>query len=348
MVIVFGFFADSGERVKFLHLAAKKKNDSVWIPEFEKLLREFGSLEIYEHAEGFPESKTLSLIQNCDILITSWGAAPVPVATADEPGDLKYICHTNGGVRPVVPKEIIEAGIPVTNWGEAPAQRLAEAAFTLLIAVLKDVPGRVDTVRSGGWKPQDSVYGGGLEGLSTGIYGLGAIGRAFERMLRPFLPVVRVYDPYQKDIPETCTRVESLRELFETSEAVVIHAGLSPETEGSVNRELLALLPDHGIIINTARGAIIDQDALFAELETGRLRAGLDVLHPDTLPADHPARQWPNVIFTAHDLGKIRPLPGRPPGFWKFHRVCLENIRRFIEGEPLMYLIDLDRYMIST
>ena len=334
--------------MRILHLAAKEKNDRVWIPEFEERLREFGSLSIHEHAEAYSEPKVAELIRDCDVLITSWGALAVPPEIAARPGRLKYVCYTNGGVRACVPREIVEAGIPVTNWGDAPAQRLAEAAFALLISVLKDIPARVDTVRRGGWKPPDTVYGGGLEGLQIGIYGLGAIGTAFELMLRPFLPVVRVFDPYRNDLPETCTRVDTLGELFEASDAIVVHAGLSDETRGSITRELLALLPDHGIVINTARGAIFDQNALFVELEKGRLRAGLDVLDPEHLPIDHPARHWPNVILTAHDLGKIRPVPGARPGFWKFHHVCLENIRRFADGEPLKFVMDLDRYEIST
>jgi len=88
--------------------------------------------------------------------------------------------------------------------------------------------------------------------------------------------------------------------MFEQCEAIVIHAALSPETERTVTAELLSLLPDRGIIVNTARGQIIDNEALFAELRRGRLRAALDVTDPEELPRDHPARGYDNLILTAH------------------------------------------------
>lgn len=331
-----------------LHVAARAKSDRVWIEPFERELRAVGTLEIRENGVEMTDRQIEEAVRSADVLITSWGASPVPASIAKNPGRLRYICHTNGSVRNCVPRELVAAGIPVTNWGDAPAQRLAEAAFTLLLAVLKDIPGRMEVVRSGGWRPGDTVYGGTLEGLDLGIYGLGVIGRHFEAMLRPFHPNVRVYDPYVADLPPTCTRVENLETLFRSSFAVAIHAGLSEETRGSVTGRLLSMLPDHGILVNTARGAIVDQDALFAELQSKRLRAGLDVLDPDSLPAEHPARTWRNVIFTAHDLGKVRSLPGQPPSLWKFHRLALENLRRFEAGEELKHVVTLERFDRST
>lgn len=334
--------------MRLLHLAASEPSERAWIDEFVRQLRQMGELEIREHAEELSDDARASLIRATDVLLTSWGATAVPEVIADDPGRLGYICHLNGSVRSIVPRSVVAAGVPVTNWGDAPANRLAEAAFALLLAVLKDIPGRVDTTRSGGWTPGPSVYGGTLEGLKVGIYGLGVIGRRFAEMLRPFHPRIRVYDPYVADLPEGIERSPSLADLFEGSSAVVIHAALSDETRGSVTTKHLALLPDHGILINTARGAIVDQRALFAELESGRLRAGLDVLDPDLLAYDHPARQWKNVILTAHDLGKIRSLPGAPHALWKFHRYALENLQRFKAGDPLEHLVTLDRYDRST
>lgn len=334
--------------MRLLHLAAGEPSDRVWIEPFMEELAKLGDLEIRDNALELPESERVQLIRSADVLLTSWGTAPVPEAVAEDPGRLRYVCHLNGSVRRTVPRSVVAAGIPVTNWGDAPANRLAEAAVTLLLSVLKDIPGRVDSMRSGGWIPDDSVYGGTLEALDVGIYGFGVIGRRFEEMLRPFRANVRVYDPYVQSLPDACARVSTLSELFESSFAVVIHAALSEETKGSVTKRHLALLPDHGILINTARGAIVDQEALFSELESGRLRAGLDVLDPDRLPPDHPARQWKNVILTAHNLGKIRSLPGAPPALWKFHRYALDNLERFAEGRELRHVIDLVRYDRST
>ena len=157
---------------------------------------------------------------------------------------------------------------------------------------------------------------------------------------------IRIHDPYAGDVPEDCTRVASLEELFDGAQAIVIHAGLTKETTASVTAELLACLPDQGVVVNTARGAIIDQDALFAELKSGRLRAGLDVLWPDNLPEDHEARTWENLIWTCH-----RFLGGGWPGDDTLGRRdtnLLDNLHAIMEGRPLRFVIDEQRYNLMT
>jgi len=169
-------------------------------------------------------------------------------------------------------------------------------------------------------------------------------------MIRPFGAYLRVFDPYVADLPEGCMRVDSLRELFAASSIIVVHAGQSDETRGTVSKEMLALLPDGGIVINTARGGIIDQDALFAELATGRLRAGLDVLdgpHGDALPPEHPARQLENLLLTAHSVSASR-WGGVNTQEKLMQDVCLDNIRRFLRGDALRFIMSKERYLRST
>ena len=332
-----------------LHIAAQKPNLRAWPEVFRKALREIGELTIVEEGEAIAPPQRAELIRRCRILITSWDSARVPAELAADRGGLEYICNLTGSVGKFVPLELIEAGIPVTNWGDAPAHRLAEGAMALLLAVLKDLPRRVRIIREDGWRPDANTHGGSLEGMNVGIYGFGVIGRCFLELLRPFRGVIRIYDPYVSDFPSDCIVVHSLRDLFRPSEAIVIHAGLSEETRKSVTAELLALLPDQAIIINTARGAIIDQEALFAELKSGRLRAGLDVLDPDRLAPGHPARLWENCILTTHDIGGGRPFGDREPDrLDRMHEICLDNIRRHLARQPLRFLMDRDRYLRST
>ena len=119
-------------------------------------------------------------------------------------------------------------------------------------------------------------------------------------------------------------------------------------SRGTVTSELLARLPDHGVVINTARGEVVDQDALFAELRSGRLRAGLDVLvDDDYLMAGHEAHTWPNAIITCHDIGNHR-WPRRPPRFSESQEIALENLKRFIAGEELQFVMDEKRYLLSS
>ena len=296
--------------------------------------------------EAMGTEALVELIGAYDILLASRAPA-IPDELAERPGRLKYICYLHGTMRKVIRLPIIRSDIQVTNWGDRSARGLAEGSLTLLLAVLKDLPRRILAVRRGKGTGIRSV-GGGLADTRVGVYGCGYGGREFVRLLAPFGSPIRIYDPYLEEILEGCRRVTTLRDLFTDSHAVVIHAGLTEETKGSVTRELLALLPDQGIIINTARGAILDQEALFDELRSGRLRAGVDVLWPDELPPDHEARQWPNLIWTCHHFGGA-PWPDTPsPNPELRYRPFLENIRAFVDGLPLKFLVDEERYSRMT
>ena len=335
--------------MKLLHVAATTLSPQVWTDVFREALAEFGELTLVADGESLETTQLAEIIRQHDVLLTARGSVAVPSALADDPGGLRYICHIAGTVRGCIPLELIEADIPVTNWGDAPAQALAEGAMALLMAAMKDLHHHILCQRQGVAATQSSAPGGGLEGTNVGIYGLGVTGLRFIEMLRPLRPVIRFYDPYVGEVPEDCLRVDSLEALFSQSQIIVIHAALTDETRHSVSANHLAMLPDHGIVINTARGAIVDHDALFAELLAGRLRAGLDVTDPEPLPPDHPARQLPNCIITPHCVGAGQ-FPGAdsPPRLDRIHEVCLDNLRRFAAGEPLRFVMGRVRYARST
>ena len=340
---------------KLLHIADKEPASRLWTNTFRKALKPFGTLEIIRNGSSLSEAERLERIRSTDILITGWGSAPVPPSIVQNPGSLKYICHLTGEMNHLIPLEIIRSAIPVTNWGNAPAFAVAEGAMVLLMAMLKNLRAVIVEKEAGHWRdasPGAVAQSGSLRGLKVGLYGLGFIGRCFCDMLRPFRAVISAYDPYTRDWPEGVARVESLEELFKDSHAIVLHAGLTEQTRKSVNAKLLSLMPDHAILINTARGDIIDQEALFAELKTGRLRAGLDVMaNGDSLPPEHPARGWSNVILTSHMIGSalwpVHPEdPEAPLQTW--HEVCLDNLQRFASGQPLQFVIDEKRYLLMS
>lgn len=334
--------------VKLLHMAAgtsQLRPDGLLAQEIRKL----GELTIIEEAARLKDEEALARMREADVLITLWGARPIPPALAQDPGRVRYILNVTGTCRPYIPIEVVRSGIPVTNWGDAPARTIAEGAMALLLAVLKDLRGRIEAVAAGRcWGAQRlGLPSGTLRGLRLGLYGCGAIGRRFVSLVRPFEPELLIYDPYAQ-IPDGGQRVGSLDALFEKSEAIVILAALTEETRGSVRAEHLARLPDHGIVINVARGEILDQEALFAELRSGRLRAGLDVLvKDDYLPPGHEAHRWPNLILTCHDIHSAF-WPLRPPHLTEAEAIALENLRRFLSGQPLRFRMDERRYTLST
>ncbi len=335
--------------LKMLYMANRRSHLSAGSP-LGDALRELGELVIVEQCRELSDDDVLVRMRGADVLFTNWAARPIPKALAENPGRVRYVLNLGGTCRTTVPIEIVRGGIAVTNWGDTPARSVAEGAMALLLAVLKDLRGRTEGVLAGKcWGAKRlGLPSGTLCGLKVGLYGCGYIGRRFVRMLEPFEPELVVYDPYANGLPECCRRVDSLDALFGQSEAVVIWAGLSDETNASVTAELLAKLPDHGIVVNAARGELIDQDALFAELKSGRLRAGLDVLAGDDyLPEGHEAHTWPNLLITCHDINSAW-WPERPPQVSYADKIVLDNLRRFIAGEPLRFVMDERRYELSS
>lgn len=334
---------------RMLYMAAKRPLLAPDSP-LAKALREQGELEIVADGKSLTDEQALEKMRQADVIITHWAARRIPKELASDPGNVRYILNLGGTCKATVPIEIIRSKIPVTNWGDTPARAVAEGAMSLLLAVLKDLRPRIEVLVDGKSHNLKKIglTPGTLYETRVGLYGCGAIGNKFVEMLQPFQPEIHIYDPYTKELPQGCQSVQTLDELFEKSEIIVIWSGLSAETKGSVNAARLARLPDQGIIINAARGEIIDQDALCVELEKGRLRAGLDVLENDKyILEDHPLHRLPNVILTTHNINAAF-WPKRPPHLNYGDKVALENIRRFQTEEPLRFVMDEDRYLRSS
>lgn len=334
--------------MKLLHLARTQPNLRLFTSRFCRELSTLGDFRLQENSEQMGDEACARLARECDVLLTGWESIRIPAILANAPGNLRYVCHLTGSVSGIVPLDLIRAGLNVTNWGDALGHPVAEGALALLLACLKQLPDHIVTKRAGGWRPKQWQWIGSMRDLRLGLYGYGAIGRAFHDLCRPLQPRLSVYDPYAHNVPPDLRRANSLRELFAHSDAIAIHAALTPETRGSVTDELLALLPDGAIIVNIARGDILDQDALFSHLARGRLRAGLDVLAGQVqLAEDHPARQWPNLLLSAH-LAHYADWPDDPERLEPWHEVALDNLRRFRRGDPLRFRLTEERLALST
>ncbi len=333
--------------LKLIYIASGKVPERLFPPAFVDALRAFGTLKLVPNGLRLAPEELLAELRAADVVLTGWGAHPIPAALGRDPGRVRYLLHLTGTMVEVVPLEVVRSGLRVTNWGTAPADSVAEGALCLLLAVLKNLRLHIGTIGAGGWGVD--VPQGSIRNLRLGVFGLGAIGRAFCELCKPLGANLRGFDPFAGPVPGV-ERVQSLHELFAGSDAVAIHVALTPATRGAVNAEMLALLPDHGVLVNTARGGIVDQEALWKELAAGRLRAGLDVLVDDFLESGHPARSWPNLIITSHQVGRCDwPERGAgSAGLGELHVVALENLRRFVGGEPLLHVMTPERYAIST
>jgi phosphoglycerate dehydrogenase-like enzyme len=331
--------------MRILHIANGRRLEQVWSPQFIEALQSLGDLQLEENGVELSDEQVAERVRASDVAIVGWDARPLPTSLAEDRGALGYVCCYSGTIRMQVPRELVKAGVVVSNWGDHPANGVAEAAMALLLAVLKDLPKAIGVARDRKWGVATDRRGT-LAGTRVAIYGCGVIGRRFVELLRPFGSAIRIFDPYAASIPDGCERVPSLEALCDGAEVLVVHAGLSEETTGSLTAEHFEQLPDGGVVINTARGAILDQEALFAELSSGRLRAGLDVLEPDYLPPDHPMLGLDNCLLGFHQLDQLQ-WPPRP-GLTPMQQICFDNVARFASGQTPEWLFDLDRYDRST
>ena len=315
---------------------------------FYDKVREICEYHDIPHDYNMSEEDFVDMIGQYDVLITTWNNIPIPASLAKKPGKLKYIINLSGSLNEWIPLELTQSkDFVVTNWGDAQAFRVAEGAVALLFAVLKDMPTYVLNTRAGTRGRGDCV-GGTLYKARVGIYGMGYIGVRFVDMIKPFNPKIFVFDPYVENLPEGCIRVSSLDELCANTDIFVVHAGRSPETIDSITARHLAMLPDNAVVINTARGELFVQDDLFAEIKSGRIRAGLDVLYfDDKLEPDDPIRQCPNFIFSAHSAGGGN-WPVTEGELDLMYEIALDNLRRFKNKQPLKFIMDPVRYMRST
>lgn len=276
-----------------------------------------------------------------EILISCWSTPRLPDEWLAQPDcPLRYVCHLTGSVRQLVPRSFLEEGGRVTNWGSNAARQVAEHALLLTLSALRN---------STRWKtlshPNKLKATRTLFGQNVAIHGFGQIARALLELLRPFGVHVRVFAP---GVPPTLVRshgaepCSSLREVAAASSVFIDCEALTAESEGSINREVLAALPDDGVFVNVGRGRVVDEAALVAEAASGRLRIAIDVVIDEPLDPNSPIAQLSNIIYSPHVAG--------PTGDRLRHcgQLAIDNISHFLQNEPLEAEVTLESYDRST
>jgi len=215
-------------------------------------------------------------------------------------------------------------GVTITNTPGVSAVSIAEHALGLLLAVARRLPQMDAATRAGQWPRGQSVE---LYGKTCGIVGLGAIGRQFARLAGGIGMRVIAWTMHPKPMPGV-EHVE-LEELYRASDAVSLHLRLSPETVDFIGRPQFALMKKTAILINTARGAIVNEAAMIEALSSGAIAgAGLDVFTTEPLPPNHPIVRLPNVAITPHNAGIT------PEALEAGLRMSVENVWDFLAGRP--------------
>nr|WP_201470719.1 hydroxyacid dehydrogenase [Microbacterium hydrocarbonoxydans] len=274
----------------------------------------------------------LGASNDAEILITGWGAPQLDARMLDALPRLRAVFHAAGTVKRIVSPELWERGIRVSSSAEANGVPVAEYTLAMILLSAKNALESARSYRATHDMslalPRGEV---GAYGITVGIVGASRIGRRTLDLLRPFDITPLLYDPSLSaaDAAAMGATLVSLHELLRLSDIVSLHAPSLPATHRMISEPELALMRDGCVLINTARGSLVDTDALVVELSSGRLRAVLDVTDPEPLPADHPLFSAPGVTLTPHIAGSLGNELGR------MGRQTVDEIERFVTAGVL-------------
>jgi phosphoglycerate dehydrogenase-like enzyme len=305
-------------------------------PEHRARLAELGEVLEDRSINDLPRDRVAEVLADTEVLLAHWGCVPVDADLLARAPNLRLVAYAAGTVKDTIAPEVFERGILVTSGAAANAVPVAEFTLAAILFAGKDAFGARERLRPGAdptfpWTAARRPVGN--LGKRIGLIGASHVGRAVIELLRPFRLEVLLADPYVDEATAAILGVRpvALDELLEQSDLVSIHAPALPETQHLIGRAELARMPDGATLVNTARGSLVDHDALAVELRAGRLRAVLDVTDPEPLPPDHELLRLPNAFVTPHLAGS------QGTELTRMAELVLEEIRRFGAGEPPLH-----------
>lgn len=310
---------------------------SVYPPDLMDRLRASVDLAPVLIAEDFHESRARRALAEAQILLTGWGCPHIGPDVLDAAPGLRAVLHAGGSVKGIMTPGWWERGLVVSSASAANALPVAEYTLGMIMLAGKDLFAARDRYRARRTFTLAEIMPGiGNFGRRVGVVGASRIGRRLIELLRPFDFEVFLADPYVGAAEAAALGVGllPLDELLRTSDIVTVHAPALPETHRMLGRRELRLMPEHAVLINTARGSLVDTDALVEELRRGRISAILDVTDPEPLASGSPLFDLPNAFLTPHLAGsqgnEVRRLG----------QYVAEELERLLAGVPLVHRVD--------
>jgi phosphoglycerate dehydrogenase-like enzyme len=319
---------------------------AVLIPEpmRQEILSPAAEAALAEHAtvvsapDGKPTAANLSeSLGRAVAAITGWGTPSLTTDVLAAAPNLQLVAHTAGSIHKLVPAEAVHGGLRVTHAAAIIADSVAEIVIGQIIRYLRHLDAMDRAMKAGEpWlEIRESLPGRLLGEQTVGIIGTGHVGRTVIKRLRALEPRILAADPFltEEAASELGVTKAEVDEIFATADIVSLHAPALPETTGMVGTPQLRALRDGGLLVNMSRGALVREDELIAELETGRIFAILDVFAQEPLPLDSRLRQLDNVFISPHAAGHTIDTHKRQG------RAMVDEVIRLLEEEPLQYVI---------
>ncbi len=292
----------------------------------EQQLRALGDVTIYTERGADDQAELARRVGDAVCVVNIRSHAKFTERVLDACPNLELISIWGTGTDNVDLAVCARRGITVANTPGVNAHAVAEHTMALMLAVTRRIPTVDRAVRAGEWPRGFSMQ---LEGNTLGIVGLGAIGARVARLASAFGMKILAStwgDDAGRAAAVGATHVP-LETLLRESDVVSLHLRLSDDTRGILGRDRLALMKPTAVLVNTARGALVDHDALVAALQGGQIAgAGLDVFHVEPMPPGDPLRELPNVVLTPHSAGMT------PQVIDAGLKRTVENVERFLDA----------------
>lgn len=297
----------------------------------------FGRVAEVEEAAG-GEDEVIEAGWGAEVIVTQ--LAPITEKVLSSLEDLRLVVVTRGGPVNVNVEAATERGVIIANAPGRNAPAAAEYALGIMLAAMKRIPDAHGSLKGGEWRGDFYAYeenGVELDGSTVGLVGFGAIGSRVARVLTAFGAEVLVHDPFVEDGPveEAGGRKAGLDELLENSRVISLHARLSDETRGMIGAEQIGKMPEGSVLVNTARGGLLDYGALCDALESGQLgAAALDVYDEEPPPEGSRLFDVPNLVLSPHIAGATRETAHRAAS------IAAAEVGRYARGKELQNVVN--------
>ena len=304
--------------------------------EQESRLRKLGELRIYE-SEAVGEVELIRRLTDANIAYIMRSSSIFTRNVMQNCPELKLISILGAGYDHIDIKAASELGIRVCTTPGYATIAVAELALSLMLDVAHCITWKDNEMRSGQWAHE---YASQLCGKTLGVVGTGSIGRRVMQLAKAIgMNVIAwTFHPSPERAKTYEVKFVSLDELLRQSDVISLHVRSTPETKALIGRREFSLMKSTAILVNTARGALIDEDALIEVLNNGQIAgAGLDVFVTEPLPVDHPLRKTNNTVLSPHEGWMI------PEATYTGMVMAVDNVENFLRGHPTNVINEEDR-----
>ena len=302
----------------------------VWLPGPDSVAQLGGlpdgmAADVWDGGEQLPESA-----DEVEVVVLPFGVPASRMPVLAKLPRLNLIQLMSAGAEQAIP--FVPPGVTLCNARGAHDPAVAEWIMAVILAQVRELPRFAAAQQAATWAPAST---GALAGQRVLIVGYGSIGAAVERLLTPFgATVQRIARRARNGV----SAMDELPAALPDADIVIVLVPVTPATNGLVDARFLSQLHDGALLVNAARGSIVDTGALLTELRSGRLRAALDVTDPEPLPDGHPLWSAPGLLLTPHVGGAT------PQAVPRAMAVVRDQLARYASGEPLRNIVGADGY----